>query len=294
MFAWDDLRLVLAIERSRNLAAAAGALGVNHSTIFRRLNALEEELGSKLFERLSTGYRATESGRRLLEAAERMESEAIALDRDLTGRDTRLVGQLRVTCSETLAYRTLIAEIARFQERYPGITIDLLVDNKVIDLSRREADVALRATRPREGDLFGRKLNDVRWGLYASADYLKTHAAPKRFADIERHPLIGWSESAPQTLAAAWLMRSAPLATIGFRGSSIINQMVAAKEGLGIALLPTYLAREEPDLVQLLGPIKDLTTELWIITHRSLKDTARVRAFMETVGDAVKRHVAAG
>src|SRR5436190_1914850 len=156
MFAWDDLRLVLAVERSRNLAAAAAAIGVNHSTMFRRLTALEKELGSKLFERLATGYRATESGRRLLEAAERMETEALALDRDLTGRDTRLTGQLRVTCSETLAYRILLGEMARFRRDYPGITVDLIVDNRVIDLSRREADVALRATRPAQRDPIGR------------------------------------------------------------------------------------------------------------------------------------------
>ena len=294
MFAWDDLRLVLAVERSGNLAAAATALGVNHSTMFRRLTALEKELGSKLFERLATGYRPTESGRRLLEAAERMETEAIALDRELTGRDTRLTGQLRVTCSETLAYRILIGEVSRFRQTYPGITIDLLVENKVIDLSRREADVALRATRPTQGDLFGRKLNDVRWGLYASADYLKGRAAPKRIADLEAHALIGWSESAPQTIAAAWLANAAPATAVGFRASGIVGQLIAAREGLGIALLPTYLAAAEPGLVRVLAPIRDLTSELWIVTHRSLKDTARVRAFMDIVGDGVKRQIAAG
>ena len=292
MFAWDDLRLVLAIERSGNLAAAASAIGVNHSTMFRRLTALEKELGSKLFERLATGYRPTESGRRLLEAAERMETEAIALDRELTGRDTRLTGQLRVTCSETLAYSILIGEMARFRQAYPGITIDLIVDNKVIDLSRREADVALRATRPSQGDLFGRKLNDIQWGLYASANYLKDRAAPKRMADLERHALIGWSETSPPTKAAAWLANAAPLTAIGFRATGIINQLTGAKEGLGVALLPIYLAGAEPGLVRVLGPIRDLTTELWIVTHRSLKDTARVRAFMEQVGDGVKRRIA--
>jgi DNA-binding transcriptional LysR family regulator len=294
MFAWDDLRLVLAIERSGNLAAAASAIGVNHSTMFRRLTALEKEIGSKLFERLATGYRATESGRRLLEAAERMETEAIALDRELTGRDTRLTGQLRVTCSETLAYSILIEEMSRFRKAYPGITIDLIVDNKVIDLSRREADVALRATRPSQGDLFGRKLNDIHWGLYASKAYLKDHPAPKRLADIEQHALIGWSETSPQTKAADWLAGTAPLTAISFRASGIVNQLIGAREGLGIALLPTYLAGAEPGLVRVFGPIKDLTTELWIVTHRSLKDTARVRAFMEIVGDGVKRQIAAG
>lgn len=291
MFAWDDLRFVLTIARNGNLAAAANALGVNHSTMYRRLNALEKEIGSQLFERLATGYRPTKSGRTLIETAERMESEAIALDRELTGRDTRLSGQLRVTCSETLAFRLLTGEIARFRAAQPGIMIDLLVDNRMIDLSRREADIALRATRPAQGDLFGRKLNDIHWALYASTDYQKSSPTLKRVADLERHSLVGWTESSPQTKAASWLAKNVPSGAIGFRSSGLINQLMAANEGLGIALLPTYLAAPNPKLVRVL-PLKDLVTELWIITHRSLKDTARVRTFMEIVGNGLKRKIA--
>lgn len=291
-FAWDDLRFVLAIARSGNLAAAAQSLGVNHSTMFRRLNAVEDALGSKLFERLATGYRATDSGLRLIEAAERMESEALALDRELTGRDTRLSGQLRVTCSETMGFKILTGEIARFGKRHPGIIVDLSVDNKTIDLSRREADVALRAMRPSEGDLFGRKLADIRWGFFASADYVKTHGAPKRPDDLAKHVVVGWSDSAPQTKAAAWLMKHVPPSAIGFRSSTVLSQYIAAKDGLGVALLPIYLPAGDESLTHAFGPLKDLVTEMWIVTHRSLKDTARVRAFMEIVGDGVRRSIA--
>jgi DNA-binding transcriptional LysR family regulator len=290
---WDDLRYVLAIAREGNLAAAALSVGVNHSTMFRRLHALERKLGAKLFERLAHGYQPTESGVRLIETAERMETEAIALDRQLTGRDTRLEGRLRVTCSETLAHAFLTAEIARFHAAHPGIVVDLMVDNRVIDLSRREADVALRATRPKEGDLFGRKLTDIRWALYGSVEYLKQHPAPKRIADLERHLLIGWTDTAPQTKAAAWLARNGT-ARVAFRSSGIVNQFFAATEGLGIAVLPTYLAARDRRLVRVLGPLKDLSTELWIVTHRSLKDTARVRSFMEMVGAGLKSRLASG
>lgn len=291
-FAWDDLRFVLAIARSGNLAAAAQALGVNHSTMFRRLNALEKALGSKLFERLATGYRPTDSGLRLIETAERMETEALVLDRDLTGRDTRLSGQLRVTCSETLGFKILTGEIARFAQQHPGISVDLSVENKVIDLSRREADVALRATRPSEGDLFGRKLADIRWGLFASADYVKARGAPKRIDDLAKHAVIGWSDSAPQTKAAGWLAKNVPATAIGFRSSTLLNQFIAAKDGLGIALLPIYLPAGDDGVARVLGALKDLSTEMWIVTHRSLKDTARVRAFMEIVGDGIRRRIA--
>jgi DNA-binding transcriptional LysR family regulator len=291
-FAWDDLRFVLAIARGGNLAAGAQSLGVNHSTMFRRLNTLEKALGAQLFERLATGYRLTDSGQRLIEAAERMETEALALDRDITGRDMRLNCIVRVTCSETMGYKILPAEIARFGKLHPGITVDLSVENKMVDLSRREADVALRATRPSEGDLFGRKIADIRWGLFASADYLKAHGAPKRIGDLAKHVFVGWSESAPQTRASVWLGKHVPPSAIGFRSNSMLNKLVAARDGLGIAVLPIYLPAGEQNIVRLLEPLHDLATEMWIVTHRSLKDTARVRAFMEIVGDGIKRSIA--
>jgi DNA-binding transcriptional LysR family regulator len=288
MFAWDDLRIVLAIARSSNLFAAAGALGVNHSTVFRRLNALERELGSKLFERLTSGYRPTESGARLIDTAERMEAQALTLDRELTGRDTRLAGKLRVTCSETLAFRGITEDIAHFRKANPGIAIELAVDNRTYDLSRREADVAFRAMRPKEGDLFGRKLIDVRWGIYASADYLAQRKPPRRLKDLAHHDLIGWAELSHPTKAASFIAGHVPPAQIGFRSSSLVNQMLAAKHGMGLAVLPCYLGDPENGLKAVIGPLKELVTELWIVTHASLKDTARVRAFMDAVGNGVK------
>jgi molybdate transport repressor ModE-like protein len=288
MLAWDDLRLVLAIARSGTLAAAASALGVNHSTMFRRLNATEAALGAKLFERLGGGYRPTDAGQRLIEAAERMEAETLALDRELTGRDTRLTGTLRVTASETLAFGMLTGEIARFRAQHPGILVELLVDNRVLDLSRREADVALRATRPSQGDLFGRKLADVRWCFYGSAG--ATHA-PKTRRELDKHEIIRWAEATQPTKAAAWLAKHLPAAPTGYRTGSLVNQFMAAKAGLGLALLPCYLGDSDESLARVLAPLSDLTTELWLVTHRSLKDTARIRAFMEVVGDGLKRRL---
>lgn len=291
-FAWDDLRFVLAIARSGNLAAAAAAVSVNHSTMFRRLNALEAAIGSKLFERLASGYRPTDAGQRLIEAAERMESEALALDRDLTGRDARLVGQVRVTCSETLGLKVLTPLIRDFRNKHPGIVVDLTVDNRVVDMARREADVAIRATRPTAGDLFGRKIAEVQWGFFAAPAHLKRRGTPKTLADIGDHDLIGWTDTAPQTKAGAWLLRHVPNAQVGFRASGLVGQYIAARAGLGLALLPVYLAAEDRGVAPALGRLSDLVTEMWIVTHRSLKDTARIRTFMEIVGDGVKREIA--
>jgi DNA-binding transcriptional LysR family regulator len=290
---WDDLRVVLAIGRSGGLKSAAAALGVDHSTVFRRLGAIERALGSKLFERHATGYRPTESGRRVIDTAERIETETLALDRDLAGRDTRLTGHLRVTASETLAFGGLASEIARFRALHPGITVELMVDNRIIDLSRREADVALRATRPQQGDLFGRKLIDVRWCFYAAPSYLAAHPPPRRLSDLGKHAAIGWGEAVQPTKAAAWITANIPAAAIGYRTGSLVSQFMAAKAGMGLALLPSYLGEGEPGLQRVLGPLSDLRTELWMVTHKALKDTARVRAFMDVVGSGLARDLPA-
>jgi len=148
---WNEPQLVLAVHRASSLTGAAKALDIDQSTAFRRLNALEARLGVRLFERLPGGaYQATAAGERMTAAAERMEDEALAIDRDIAGRDHRLSGRLRVTSSETLAYRKLTDHLARFRQTHPGIVVELVIDNRVLNLSRREADIALRPMRPKE------------------------------------------------------------------------------------------------------------------------------------------------
>lgn len=288
---WNDLRLVLAISRSGSLTAAAKALGVVHSTAFRRLAAMEAGLGVRLFERLPAGvYAPTDAGERIAAAAERIETETAALDRDLLGADLRLSGRLRVTCSETLAFSLLTPAIAEFRRVHPGIVLDLVIDNRVLSLSRREADVALRVTRPREGDLYGRKVTDIGWTLYAAPAVLEAHG-PLDFSALGRHPFVGWEQQVAGVNTADWLERNVPEDAIVYRTSSVINQMIAAREGIGVALLPCYLGDREPRLQRLAPePLNELSRELWVVTHTDLRRTARVRAFMELIAASLARH----
>lgn len=285
---WNDLKLVLAIRRAESLAGGAKALGINHSTAFRRLNALEESLGVRLFERMPSGtYLATPAGERMATTAELLETETASLDRDIVGQDHRLTGQLRVTSSETLAYRVLTGELARFRAAHPGIVVELLVDNRILNLSRREADVALRVARPREPELFGRKLADVAWAVYGTAEVAAKEGAP----------YIGWSIEANAVASAEWVHRNVAQDAIAYRTTSLVNQLAAARAGMGLAVLPCYLGDPEPGLVRALpGPIAELTSELWIVTHADLKRTARIRAFLEVVGEglAAQRPLFAG
>jgi DNA-binding transcriptional LysR family regulator len=203
----------------------------------------------------------------------------------------RIQGRLHVTSSETLAYRLLTLQIAAFREAHPGIVVELAIDNRVLSLSRREADVALRPVRPKEGDLWGRKLADVAWTVYGSRVYLDENGLLSSAADLARHPLIGWDEGAVGIGAAAWLECVAPTERVIYRTTSLVNQLVAAKAGIGLAVLPCYLGDPEPDLARALAePVPELGAELWIVTHADLKRTARVRAFLDLVGDGLARH----
>jgi DNA-binding transcriptional LysR family regulator len=288
MLDWNDLRYVLAVARGRGLAGAAETLAVDPSTVFRRLNAVESRLGARLFERTGAGYQPTAAGARMVAAAERMEREAIEVDRDLTGRDTRLEGRLRVTSSETLAYRLLTRQLGEFRARHPGISLELILDNRLLSLSRREADVALRPTRPDQDDLFGRKVADIAWTVYGARGYFAEHGRPRNPAALAGHALIGWDETA-RTRAADWLAGAAPADAVVYRSSSLVNQLVATKAGMGLAVLPCYLGDPEPDIERAFAPVADLTLELWIVTHSDLRNTARVRAFLDIVGDGVMR-----
>lgn len=281
---WNELKLVLAVARAGSLAKAATAIQVDHSTVYRRLRAVENRLGAKLFERAPSGaYLPTEAGTQVAAAAERIEAETQALDRAVVGRDHRLTGRLRVTSSETLAYRLLTPEIARFRAAHPGILVELIVDNRVLSLSRREADVALRPMRPREGDLWGRKLARVAWAIYAAVGSRPLDTSDP-FGGL---PIIGWSEDTANIRAASWISDQVTDDRIVYRSSSLVNQLVAARSGLGAALMPCYLADPEPQLQRLGDPIGAVESELWIVTHADLRLTARVRAFLDSVGDGL-------
>ncbi len=287
---WNDARLVLAVARAGGLVAAAKVLRVDHSTVFRRLGVLEARLGP-LFEREPGGaYRSTAAGARAALAAERMEDEVLGLARDLAGQDRRLTGRLRVTCSETLAYQLLTSYAARFRMAHPGILVELAVDGRMLNLSRREADVALRVSRPREGDLWGRKLADIAWTAYGSPALLDAAPPLAGPADLAGHPLIGWEEGTTGINAADWMAEAAPASAVVYRTSSLVNQFVAARAGIGLAVLPCYLGDPEPGLRRALpgGPVPALARELWIVTHQDLRRMGRVRAFFDAVAQGIE------
>jgi DNA-binding transcriptional LysR family regulator len=281
-----DLPLILALSRERTLAGAAERLEVDLSTVFRRLNALEKRLRVRLFDRSARGYQLTAAGERAASAAERVETELLTLDRDISGRDQQLSGRLRITASETLSHAVLPRLLANFHAQHPRIELVLTIDNRIMDLSRREADVALRVRRPTDPALFGRRLTNLAWAFYAPADTTGSLRREGRSYNFSRHTVIGWDEPA-RIVASDWIAAHVPAGRIGFRCNSLVNQLVAVRAGLGIALLPCYLADRDVGVRRISGVLSDLTSELWIVTHQDLKNTARIRAFLASVGDAI-------
>jgi DNA-binding transcriptional LysR family regulator len=287
---WNDLRLVLAIARSRGLTGAAKTLGIDHSTAFRRLQVLEARLGVPMFERLPGGvYAPTQAGQLTVMTSERVETEVLGLARDIAGRDTRLSGRLRVTSSETLAYRLLTRHIASFRREHPGIVVELVIDNRVLSLSRREAEVALRPMRPRESKLWGRKLAEVTWTAYGAKELLERSRQLWSAEQLQDWPIIGWEEGLAGIAAADWLSSVVPDAAFVYRTSSLVNQLVAARAGIGLAVLPCYLGDPEPELVRALPTVlMELRSEMWIVTHKDLRKTARVRAFFDHLTTCIR------
>lgn len=279
---WDDLRLLLAIARAHSLSGAARTLAVNHATVFRRLAAIEERLGVRLFDRHKGGYVPTAAGEEIVRVATAIDEQVADLDRRVTGRDLRLEGTLRVTTVDTLATTLLAPVFAQFASTYPGVTLELTVANAIASLSRREADVAVRPTpEPPEG-LVGRRIAELAIAVYGSRGYLKAAGT----LDEREHTWIAPDDSLSHLAVAKWLDRLKP-ARIALRSDSMQAMCAAAEAGVGLAALPCYLADPRKELVRFAPPRPDFAVGLWILTHEDLRRTARVRAFIDVTAAAL-------
>lgn len=276
---WDDLRIFLAVARSGSLSGAARTLGVNHSTVFRRIGAFEEALGVRLFERLPGGYLLTPAGEEMRDGALRVEEEISGLSRMVTGQDLRLSGMVRVTTIDMLAFGLLPRHLAGFRKAYPGIDIELVVGNATLSLTRREADIALRVGNAPPETLVGRRVGRLVFAVYGSAEYNARRPEP----DLGQHDWIGF-DSEHAALArrfASFLPEVQPM----LRTNSVAAALAAAQAGIGLAPLPCGIADLEPDLVRIAPLPDDFTLDLWLLTHEDLRRTARMRAFLDFLAD---------
>ncbi len=277
---WQDLRFFLAIQRARSLTAAAARLRVNQSTVSRRLAALESAVGARLFERTPAGLRATATADRIAPAAERLEAEALAIERALSGAESRVEGVVRVTATEGIGIHVVAPALGELHRAHPGVQIELLLDSKSVSLSRREADLALRLARPRQAGLIARKLGEVRSALYASARYLEERGRPAPRDGLAGHAILAYDESLGAVPESRWLAQQARRAVCALRTNSVLAQLRAAEAGVGLAKLPCYLA-EPAGLVRVLPRSADVCRELWLALHADLQRAPRIRVTVE-------------
>jgi DNA-binding transcriptional LysR family regulator len=282
---WDDLRYVLAVASAGSLAGAARSLGVNHTTVLRRVDAFEKRLGLRLFERLPTGYALTAGGEELIAAARRVDETVTALERKLAGQDLRLSGVVRVTTTDTLMGSILPAILAEFRASHPGIQVEIGVSNLMFTLTKRDADVAIRPVKDPPGTLIGRRVAKVAFAIYASPRYLAKHKTSK----LADHQWIGPDDSLADTSVAQWMRAQLAESEIALRADSFLALRQAAQAGLGLAALPCYLGDTASDLARVHRPISEMETALWILTHEDLRHSARIRAFTELAANAFGR-----
>jgi DNA-binding transcriptional LysR family regulator len=286
MLDWNDLRYFLAVARTGTLARAARQLGINATTVGRRLSTLEEEVQARLFDRTPDGYVLTPSGRDLLPRAERMEREAIDLARDIIGADQRPQGTVRMTVTEMLATRFIVPHLPRFHARHPGITIDIECTTRFVSLARREADIALRLARPREDNIVTRRLADVPLSLYASREYIQRCGIPlDPDVSLEGHQLILFAGGRAFAVENEWLIARLGGAGVVLRSDSVSSIYSAVVAGVGIALLPSAVADLDPLLVRVPTATSPEPRTIWLAVHADVHRSARIRAVVDFLAE---------
>ena len=277
---WDDLRFFLAVARARGLTGAAAKLRSSQSTIGRRIASLEQSLGAKLFVHHQTGYFLTDEGEALLARAEQVETAVEGLETEAIGRGGGTFGTVRLATAENLATHIVIPALPRFQAEHPGIALEIATGIGSIGLSHREADLALRLARPSHGNLTIRKLGAQAYALYGAKAYVEAAArsAPKEGGRFAGHRFILWDETLAYLPMAQWLTRVNEGGQPGLTTTSLQTQLAAVRAGLGLGVLPCFLADPEADLVRMLSPDEVLSQDIWLVMHPDLSGTARVQA----------------
>lgn len=280
MFDWNDLRYFLAVARTGSATAAAELIPVNQSTVSRRVAALERALAAKLFDRTVAGYQLTDLGRELVPLAERAEGDAEAVMLMIDQANRRIAGTVRVTTNETMAELFLTPSLAEFAALYPEVRVDVIVSSRWLDLSRGEADVALRAARELGNErAVARKLSELPWAIYCSHAYAAAYGAPTSSHDLSQHRVVSVDGLLSGLAALQWMEKSAGTAAVVARTNSLQNLETAVRAGLGVSALPCVRGEAAPALVRCIGPNADLNSFVWLVTRNQIKNESAVQAF---------------
>jgi len=280
---WDNLRYFLAVAQTGSIRGASQKLRVNHSTVSRRIKTFEQKTGQQLFKRLQTGYALTPPGEEMFELASNMEDQINALERQTLGSDNQLSGELRVTVPMALATHLLMPILSDFTVVHPEIDLDLMISSQELNLTNREADIAIRITNDPPENLIGRRIIRYTKSIYASQEYIDTHD----FKNKSSLNWIGWDD----TSQSPWWVQETDFEDVSLRHkfNNEYVQIEAVKAGMGMTMLPCFMGDAEKDLVRVLPEINLPSYEIWLLTHPDLRNSARVRVFTKFVAEALEQ-----
>jgi DNA-binding transcriptional LysR family regulator len=276
---WDDLRVFLAVARSGSVSGGAKLLDLQHSTVSRRMHKLEQDLGARLFDKVSSGYALTPAGDNLMQAAVRMERELLEVDGELSGKDLRPAGILKVTAIDNMATTVLMPMFAEFSRRFPDVTLHLMVTNSDVSLAQREADVAIRLTNTPPDTLIGKRVATVASAIYASPSYIECQhreGGEPAWLGVE---CCGFHKS--------WTRQACGEQSHRFVVDDTLLTQAALREGMGVSILPCFMGDSDPRLQRYADPRSEWDLGLWILLHPDLRRTARVLAFRDFMTEAI-------
>jgi len=278
---WEGIQEFLAVASSGSLSAAARELGVSQPTVGRRIEGLETRLDAPLFLRTPQGLSLTETGEKILQHAEHMSDDALAIERIVTGGQKGLSGSVAISTLEALGAGWLTERFGEFYAQYPEISIQLMMQVQAVDLLRREADIAIRLFRPSQLDLVAKKVGNLAFGFYASKDYLKLHGVPKTMADLSQHAFVVPHQEVMRYVEQKLHEMGLRFRHFSFRSNSMMALLKATRSGYGIGIHTCIVADQQPDLVRILPNEALFVQEIWLATHKDLRRSARIRAVLD-------------
>jgi DNA-binding transcriptional LysR family regulator len=287
MFNWDDLRSFLAVTRTESLSEAARSIGVNHTTVARRIQALEEGLEVRLFDKTPAGYILTDTGAQLLRLAEQVETTCISAQELVTAENPELAGTVRLSVPEGFGTHFLVKHLGEICEQYPRIELEIVALPQALSISKREADIAITLIEPSVGRLVVRSLTAYTLRIYGTRDYLQRSAPIERLQDLRSHRLISAIFSMPEF---RFLDEILPDAGVSLRFKSINAQLAAVEAGLGMSLLPCYMAASSGRLTAVLPDEAKVTRTFWLSMHEDMRHVGRVAVVWDWLKRIVMTH----
>lgn len=277
---WDDICLIHAIGSAQTLSGAARSLGVSHPTIYRKLNAIEEKLGAVFFQRSRTGYTPTVAALEVCDLFDKLRHEVDLTERRITGQDLRPSGSVRLTTTDSLLFGWLSPVLATFGQTYPDIDLSVVVSNDFLNLTRREADIAVRPSVTPPQSMSVKKVGVIQQAVYASRNMLR------REPEGTKVPYLDWvgpDDSMHYPVLRDWMRSNGYDQFCRYRSNSVLDMFSAAKQGIGASVLPCYLAGSCETLTKQSPLIAELATDLWLVTHPDLRKTERIRLLIDWI-----------